>query len=152
MFSTGLQLDVSINAILQHVLYAVGGGVPDVAPGCAGVGLLVPPLATPTTLTPSTAAPRIANGLQIFPGSVPIYRGSTLIGAIGVSGDGVSQDDMVAFLGLQRASTALNGSVDQAPKSRRADTLSPHGTRLIYVQCPQSPFLNSDQENVCDGY
>ena len=151
-FSTGLQLDVSINAILQHVLYAVGGGVPDVTPGCAGVGLLVPPLATPTTLTPSTAAPRIANGLQIFPGSVPIYRGGILVGAIGVSGDGVSQDDMVAFLGLQRASTALNGSVGQAPKSRRADTLSPHGTRLIYVQCPQSPFLNSDQENVCDGY
>ena len=152
VFSTGLQLDVSINAILQHVLYAVGGGVPDVTPGCAGVGLAVPPVATPTTLTASTAAPRIANGLQIFPGSVPIYRGGKLVGAIGVSGDGVSQDDMVAFLGLQRASAALHGSVGQAPKSRRADTLSPHGTRLIYVQCPQSPFLNSDQENVCDGY
>jgi hypothetical protein len=53
---------------------------------------------------------RLANGLQIFPGSVPIYRGAALIGAVGVSGDGVDQDDMVAFLGLERASLALNGS------------------------------------------
>jgi uncharacterized protein GlcG (DUF336 family) len=148
VFSTGLQLDLALNAILQHVLYAAGGPIADVEPGCAGVGF------NPATLafTPPGVAARVANGLQIFPGSVPIYRGATLVGAIGVSGDGVSQDDMVAFLGLQRASTALNGSIGQAPKSRRADSLSPHGTRLIYVQCPQSPFISSDQENVCDGY
>jgi uncharacterized protein GlcG (DUF336 family) len=148
VFSTGLQLDLAFNAILQHVLYASGGPIADVEPGCAGVAF------NPATLvfTPPTAAARVANGLQIFPGSVPVYRGSTLVGAIGVSGDGVSQDDMVAFLGLQRASAALKGSISQAPKSRRADTLSPHGARLIYVQCPQSPFLDSDQENVCDGY
>ena len=153
VFSTGLQLDLSINAILRHVLYAGGLSiVTDVPQGCAGAGLLVSSPATLPTITNTAAAPRLANGLQIFPGSVPIYRGATLVGAIGVSGDGVSQDDMVAFLGLQRASTKLNGSVNQAPKSRRADTLSPQGTRLIYVQCPQSPFLNSDQENVCDGY
>jgi hypothetical protein len=83
---------------------------------------------------------------------VPIYRGAVLVGAIGVSGDGVDQDDMVAFLGLQNASVALNGSINQAPKNRRADTLTPQGVRLLYVQCPQSPFLNSSQENVCDGY
>jgi uncharacterized protein GlcG (DUF336 family) len=152
VFSTGLQLDLSINAILQHVLFAVGAGVPDVAPGCAGVGLSVPPVSPTVTLTPGTAAPRVANGLQIFPGSVPIYRGATLVGAIGVSGDGVDQDDMVAFLGLHNASHALNGSISEAPASRRADTLAPQGTRLIYVQCPQSPFLDSDQENVCNGF
>jgi uncharacterized protein GlcG (DUF336 family) len=149
VFSTGLQLDLSLNAILQHVLFAVGATTTDVVPGCAGVGP-----ADPTTLAfaPSTAAPRVANGLQIFPGSVPIYRGSTLVGAIGVSGDGVDQDDMVAFLGLHNASQALNGSIGEAPAARRADTLTPQGTRLIYVQCPQSPFLNSDQENVCNGF
>jgi hypothetical protein len=90
--------------------------------------------------------------LQIFPGSVPIYRGSVLVGAVGVSGDGVDQDDMVAFLGLQRASVALAGTLQQAPLSIRADTLSPQGTRLRYVQCPQAPFLDSTVENVCAGY
>ena len=150
VFSTGLQLDLSFNAILQHVLYAAKVTVKDVPAGCAGVGLSLSP--TGPTFTPSTAAPRVKNGLQIFPGSVPIYRGATLVGAIGVSGDGVDQDDMVAFLGLQRAIQALGGSINQAPKDRRADTLTPQGTRLLYVQCPQSPFLQSDQEDVCAGF
>jgi uncharacterized protein GlcG (DUF336 family) len=146
VFSTGLQLDLAINAVLQHVVYAVDGGFPDVVSGCAGAG------AAAATPTPNVAAPRVANGLQIFPGSVPIYRGAILVGAIGVSGDGIDQDDMVAFLGLQNAITVLGGSISQAPPSRRADSLTPHGSRLLYVQCPQAPFLGSDQENVCNGY
>jgi len=146
VFSTGLQLDLSFNAILHHVLFAAGA-VPDdlTSPGCAGVGPY-------PGFTATAAPPRVANGLQIFPGSVPIYRGATLIGAIGVSGDGVDQDDMVAFLGLQNASQALNGSINQAPPDRRADTLTPQGVRLLYVQCPQAPFLGSNQENVCAGF
>ena len=47
------------------------------------------------------------NGVQIFPGGVPIYRGATLVGAIGVSGDGVDQDDMIAFLGVHDAGRAV---------------------------------------------
>jgi uncharacterized protein GlcG (DUF336 family) len=150
VFSTGLQLDLAFNALVHHVLYVAGAVASDLTPaeGCAGVDA---PLTGVQTL-PHSQVSRLANGLQIFPGSVPIYRGSTLIGAIGVSGDGVDQDDMVAFLGLQRASMALNGAVQEAPQNRRADTLTPQGTRLLYVQCPQAPFINSDQENVCAGF
>jgi uncharacterized protein GlcG (DUF336 family) len=147
VFSTGLQLDLANNAILQHVVFAAGASPVDVNPGCAGV-TLSPSL----SFAASSAAPRLENGLQIFPGSVPIYRGGTLVGAVGVSGDGVDQDDMVAFLGLQNASQALNGSINQAPTDRRADTLTPEGSRLLYVQCPQSPFINSNQENACEGF
>jgi uncharacterized protein GlcG (DUF336 family) len=150
IFSTGLQLDLSNNAILQNILFAAGALATDVAPGCAGVALTAGLQATQTL--PPADIHRLANGLQIFPGSVPIYRGANLVGAIGVSGDGVDQDDMVAFLGLQRASGALSGSIQQAPASMRADTLSPQGTRLLYVQCPQAPFVNSNQENVCGGF
>jgi uncharacterized protein GlcG (DUF336 family) len=150
VFSTGLQLDLAFNALVHHVLYVAGAVASDLTPaeGCAGVDA---PLTGVQTL-PHSQVFRLANGLQIFPGSVPIYRGSTLIGAIGVSGDGVDQDDMVAFLGLQRASAALNGAVQEAPQNRRADTLTPQTTRLLYVQCPQAPFINSDQENVCAGF
>jgi hypothetical protein len=95
--------------------------------------------------------PRLPNGIQIFPGSVPIYRGTTLIGGIGVSGDGIDQDDMVSFLGLHNAGVALNGSVNNAPKGIRADNLVPRGARLRYVQCPQAPFLDSTEQNVCEG-
>jgi uncharacterized protein GlcG (DUF336 family) len=149
-FSTGFQLDLSLNAVLAHVLFAAGLYPSDVLPGCTGVP------ADPTSGLPkdgvrTSTDVRLGNGLQIFPGSVPIYRGGVLVGAVGVSGDGVDQDDMVAILGLADASTALGGSVGNAPVSRRADTLTPQGTRLKYVECPQSPFVDSDAENVCAG-
>jgi uncharacterized protein GlcG (DUF336 family) len=146
-FSTGLQLDLSINAVLQHVLFVAGAGLPDVGPGCTGVSLA-------TDLSSSTRVNtdvRLGNGLQIFAGSVPIFRGATLVGGIGVSGDGVDQDDMVAILGLAEASTALQGAIGNAPAARRADTLTPQGVRLKYVQCPQAPFTNSTADNVCAG-
>ncbi len=154
-FSTGLQLDLSINAILQHVFF-VGNSVafPDVPPlsGCAGVAIAVSPLGVPTfSVAPHTIGLRAANGLQIFPGSVPIYRGATLVGGIGVSGDGVDQDDMIAFLGLHNAAAALAGSISNAPVEVRADRLGADGVRLRYVQCPQSPFIDSTEQNACAG-
>lgn len=90
----------------------------------------------------------IDNGIQIFPGGVPIYAGSTLVGAVGVSGDGIDQDDMIAFLGLARASDgpAIKGAVGNAPKAMRADQLG-----LRYAQCPQSPFINSSAQDACAG-
>lgn len=146
-FSTGLQLDVVINAILQHVLFVAGVPVPDVAPGCAGVALANDLSSVGQTI----AGVRLGNGLQIFPGSVPVYRGGTLVGAVGVSGDGVDQDDMIAFLGLHNAGQTLGGAVGNAPADRRADTVIAQGVRLRYVQCPQSPFIDSPDDNVCEG-
>jgi uncharacterized protein GlcG (DUF336 family) len=149
VFSTGLQLDLSINAILQHVLsVASGGGIPDVGQDCTGVDF--PPTAGFSHPAPLDA--RLANGLQIFPGGSPIYRNGVLVGGVGVSGDGVDQDDMIGFLGLAQASQALNGSVTEAPAAIRSDQFSPQGTRLRYVQCPQAPFIDSNQENVCASY
>jgi uncharacterized protein GlcG (DUF336 family) len=151
-FSTGFQLDLSLNAVLAHVLFAAGAFPSDVPLGCTGVAISLDPTSgLPTGATRANTDVRLGNGLQIFPGSVPIYRGGILVGGVGVSGDGVDQDDMVAILGLANASTALGGSIANAPAARRADTLTPQGTRLKYVECPQSPFVNSDAENVCAG-
>jgi hypothetical protein len=147
VFSSGMQLDVSMNAILQHVLFVAGALGTDVAPGCAGVQLANNLGSVGQTIT----GVRLANGLQIFPGSVPIYRGSTLIGGIGISGDGVDQDDMVAFLGLSNASQALSGAINQAPMAMRSDMQTPQGVRLRYVQCPQAPFIDTTADNVCGG-
>jgi len=98
-----------------------------------------------------TGIPRLPNGIQIFPGSVPIYRGSKLVGGIGVSGDGVDQDDMVSFLGLNNAGIALGGKIGNAPVAMRADQLAPQGTHLRYVECPMPPFLDTNDANVCEG-
>jgi uncharacterized protein GlcG (DUF336 family) len=98
-----------------------------------------------------TGIDRLPNGITLFGGSVPIYRGSKLVGAIAASGDGTDQSDMVAFLGLHNAGVALSGAIGNAPPSMRADTLTPQGARLLYVQCPQSPFIDSTEQYACEG-
>ncbi|MGH8443246.1 MAG: heme-binding protein [Nevskiaceae bacterium] len=139
VFSTGLQLDLLNSAVIRHVTFVLGGGTDVPAGECTGL--------------PATAngANRLANGTQIFSGGVPIYRGATLVGAIGVSGDGVDQDDMISFLGLHEAGLALGTGLGNAPAAMRADTLTPFGVRLRYVQCPQSPYYASSEQNVCEG-
>ena len=128
-FSTGLQLDLAYDAIAA----AAGGSL---ATGCTGLN-------------------KLKNGLQIFAGGVPVYRTvggvPQLVGAIGVSGDGVDQDDMVAALGLRDAGLALGTGIGHAPAALRVDTLSLAGGQLRYVQCPQAPFNNSSAQNVCAG-
>jgi uncharacterized protein GlcG (DUF336 family) len=39
---------------------------------------------------------RVRNGITIFPGGLPLYRNGRVVGGVGVSGDGVDQDDIVA--------------------------------------------------------
>lgn len=97
-----------------------------------------------------TGLPALRNGIQIFPGSVPIYRGGQLVGGIGVSGDGVDQDDMIAFLGLHNAGEQL-GTINNADPAIRADNLSPRGVRLRYINCPQAPFIDSSEGDPCSG-
>jgi uncharacterized protein GlcG (DUF336 family) len=142
-FSTGLQLDLVYNAIVQHVGF-VAGLVPDVPANCTGIDGFDDGFATAGVIG------QLANGTQIFPGSVPVYRGNQLVGGVGVSGDGVDQDDMIAFLSVHRAGQNLGG-FGNADKAMRADTLTPQGVRLRYVNCPITPFIDDDEQNVCEG-
>jgi uncharacterized protein GlcG (DUF336 family) len=141
-FSVGIQLDLAYNQIGQILVgYLTQNAAPIVAlrptsEGGGGLGC--------------TRNPRLANGIQIFPGASPVFRGDRLVGAVGVSGDGIDQDDMVSFLGTFRAGQQL-GSIGHAPANRRIDQLAPQGSRLRYVQCPQGPFLGSTAQNVCEG-
>jgi hypothetical protein len=41
----------------------------------------------------------LANGITIFPGGAPLYKNGKLVGAVGISGDGVDQDDLIAYAG-----------------------------------------------------
>ena len=154
-FHDGIQLDLVYNALALHVAHYLNqlglaifregellAGAP--RPGFPIVVADPPPGSC-------SGIPAIANGIQIFPGSVPIYRGNQLVGGIGISGDGVDQDDMVAFLGLHNAGVRLNSGIGNAPREIRADNLVPNNARLRYVQCPQAPFIGSDEQNVCEG-
>ncbi|MBC7987142.1 MAG: heme-binding protein [Sphingomonadaceae bacterium] len=140
-FSTGLQSALVLDNILQHVGFVLGLG-PDTPARC--------------TAAPDVAAGQnpLENGIQIFPGSVPIYRGNTLVGGIGISGDGIDQDDMIAFLGLHNGAQRA-GSIGNADPAIRSDRIEIDvgGTpvRLRYVNCPFAPFLDTSDQNVCQG-
>lgn len=138
-FATGLQLELVAPNLLQHLAHVTSGGAQaDTPRGCT----LLPPA--------PGGAPRLANGLQIFPGSVPIYRGDRLVGAIGVSGDGIDQDDMVSFLGVHEAGAAA-GNAAAPMRADRIVVAVGAGVRLRYVACPFAPFLGDTRQNVCQG-
>jgi len=63
------------------------------------------------------------DGIIEFPGGVPLYRGGELVGGIGVSGDGVDQDEEVAVAGAKGF---------EAPKAIRVDTVS--GGKVPYTK------------------
>ncbi len=73
---------------------------------------------------------RFPNGITIFPGGFPLYRNGQLIGAIGISGDGVDQDDIVGASGTHDF---------LAPYSIRADQFAYLGARLPYAKFPRDP-------------
>lgn len=139
-FSTGLQSALIEQNVKEHVTYILGAG-PDTPQQCTHIPDVV------------AGQKRLQNGIQTFPGSVPIYRGSEVIGGIGVSGDGIDQDDMISFLGLHNAGVRL-GTIGNADPSIRADRIVVpvgEGVRLRYVNCPFAPFLDTNEQNVCQG-
>lgn len=81
---------------------------------------------------PCTSIPNLPNGIQIFPGSVPLYKNGVLAGAIGISGDGVDQDDLIGAAGA-------NG-FSPAPEIR-SDQIFVRGVRLPFLKFPRSPNL-----------
>jgi uncharacterized protein GlcG (DUF336 family) len=142
-FSTGLQSALIVGNLAQHLGFVTGASGADTPRAC--------------TSLPNTAGgtPRLANGIQIFPGSVPVYRGGVLVGAIGVSGDGIDQDDMISFLGLNNGAVRAGGGLGNAQPAIRADRIvvqvGSRQVRLRYVNCPFAPFIGSAEQNVCQG-
>lgn len=104
-FNVGLQLDL----VKTNLLAAIGG---------ANV--------------PCSAIPNLANGIQIFPGSVPLYKNGVLVGAIGISGDGVDQDDIIS---------AGGGNGFSPAPAMRSDQVFVRGVRLPFLKFPRSPNL-----------
>jgi uncharacterized protein GlcG (DUF336 family) len=72
------------------------------------------------------------NGIVFFPGSTPLYINGQLVGGLGVSGDGVDQDDVVTFLAAQ-------GFLPDATIVRSDQTFY-RGVRLPYQKFLRNPF------------
>ena len=80
----------------------------------------------------TVANPNVPNGITIFPGGFPLYKSNVLVGAIGVSGDGIDQDDIIAAAGTV-------GFLP--PGGIRADHMEHRGARLPYAKFPRNPDL-----------
>ncbi|GAC1633138.1 MAG: hypothetical protein NVS9B14_07350 [Candidatus Acidiferrum sp.] len=70
------------------------------------------------------------SGIVFFPGSAGLYKNGVLVGGLGVSGDGVDQDDFVTNAGTAGF---------EAPAAMRADQVSIEGVRLPYFKFPRNP-------------
>lgn len=103
-FNDGLQLDL-VTTALTNVL----SGKP--APTCTGI-------------------PNLPNGIQIFPGSVPLYKNGVLVGALGISGDGAEQEGEIAAIGVLGF---------EAPEGMRSDQLVVRGVPLPWIKTTRRP-------------
>ncbi|HEY9230672.1 MAG TPA: heme-binding protein [Blastocatellia bacterium] len=114
-FNDGLQLDLVLDEYFGNLLRGIGGNA------AALTNALTPPC---------PSLPAIANGIQIFPGSVPVYKGGKLVGGLGISGDGVDQDDIIATMG---------SAGFESPAEIRSDRVFVRGVRLPFVKFPRHP-------------
>ena len=92
------------------------------------------PLFQKDLANPCTQGSQPANanqsGVVFFPGSVPLYLNGQLVGGLGISGDGVDQDDYDA---------AGGAAGFMAPAAIRADQIIIDGVRLPYQKFPENP-------------
>jgi hypothetical protein len=77
------------------------------------------------------------NGIVFFPGATPLYANGKLVGGLGVSGDGVDQDDYVSLGGSEGF---------HPPDALRVDnsvirTGDGRIVRLPYLKLPRQPEI-----------
>jgi uncharacterized protein GlcG (DUF336 family) len=113
------------------------GAQPFFPPGIDGSGpgpffnIFLLDLASPCTQGLQAGPPNVnKSGIVFFPGSAGLYRNGMLIGGLGVSGDGVDQDDYV---------TSGGTTGFEAPANIRADQILINGVRLPYFKFPRNP-------------
>ncbi len=74
------------------------------------------------------------NGITWFPGSAPLYKNGALVGGIGVSGDGVEQNDLVTAAGEAGFEPPPELRVDNSVIKTRAGDV-----RLPWLKFPRNP-------------
>jgi uncharacterized protein GlcG (DUF336 family) len=149
--ATVFSIDVAV-AKARNVIYFSGGTLPGVSNGVAvsnrTIGFGAQPLYPPgidskvlkvapgpfyQIFLDDLAKPcgQGGNGIVFFAGSSPLYRnGSALVGGLGVSGDGVEQDDYVTYL----------AAGDFLPNQKIwADHVTIKGVRLPMFKFPRHP-------------
>ncbi len=129
------------------------GGQPLYPPGIDGSGngpffnLYTFDTANPCTQGSQPANPH-QNGIVFFPGALALYRNGVMVGGLGVSGDGVDQDDFVTaggaaeMTGTNSSDPSQSGVGFEAPTAIRADQIVIENVRLPYIKFPRNPAFH----------
>jgi uncharacterized protein GlcG (DUF336 family) len=99
-------------------------------PNAGGVATVPYPGIAASGTNPLNAFNGNVSGIVFFPGAVPLYRNGVMVGGLGISGDGVDQDDYVTNGGAQ-------GFL--VPEANRADQVFIRGVRMPYQKYPRNP-------------
>lgn len=73
--------------------------------------------------------------VMIFSGSSPLAKNGQLAGAIGISGDGIDQDDIIGSYGSEHF---------EIPPAQRIDRFFMRGIRIPYTHFPRHPHLGEE--------
>jgi len=79
------------------------------------------------------------SGIVFFPGSIGLYSGTDLIGGLGVSGDGVEQDDFVTAATVSQINCPTCAPNWTPPEVIRADNIIIGDVHLPYFKFPRNP-------------
>jgi uncharacterized protein GlcG (DUF336 family) len=83
-------------------------------------------------IAPCSSIEGLENGIAIFPGAFPLYKDGIFVGAIGVSGDGITENDFVGVAGSKGF---------EPPDDIRSDRVFVRGARLPYARFPRNPEI-----------
>lgn len=92
----------------------------------------------------------LRNGITIFPGGIPLYKNNVLVGAIGISGDGVDQDDIIAYAGTKGFRPTGKVRADSASEERIVNRLADRVSFLFDNFDLSTPLFPVDESSVLD--
>ncbi len=170
VFSIDVAASKARNMIYLNLPVAVNQDLPGLPPGTAvtnrtisfGAQPLFPPgiggtqvgpffnLYVQDTLNPCTQGFQPAgpnqSGIVFFPGAMGIYRNGVLIGGLGISGDGVEQDDFVTACAVDPTTPLVCPATPLAfapavdIRADRVEIMTPTGpVRLPFFKFPRNP-------------
>jgi uncharacterized protein GlcG (DUF336 family) len=129
------ELGVPVNADIAFTSRAIGFlAQPFYPPGIEGTppGPLIKVQQNLFNESSPTFCKPLGDGVTLFPGSTPVYKNGELEGGLGLSGDGVDQDDYITN----------GGAAGYLPAPAiRCDQIDFRGTPLPFFKFPRQPGL-----------
>jgi len=118
------------NGQTEDLSFVIGRSIVNVSAGLVGT-----PQNFYCDATNGRAKSLLNSTLMIFSGSSPVQKNGILAGAIGISGDGIDQDDIIGSYGSQNF---------EIQPEKRIDRFFMRGIRIPYTKFPRHPHIGEE--------